>query len=177
MIGKHELDKIGSVTKTHGVHGELSAVVDVDVNLSDLKCVVFDIDGIFVPFFIGSERPRGASGCLFMLNGVDDEMHAAAFVGKQIYALRRDLDRLGVNESDGDDDVFYLEDAVGYTLYDTDGSRIGIISRFDDSTPNYLYGVDRESAGEILVPAAEDMITDIDIDREIITMNLPKGLY
>ena len=59
MILRDELIAIGRYNKPHGVAGEISATIDVDIDtLKELSCLVSDIDGIFVPFFVNSCRPR-----------------------------------------------------------------------------------------------------------------------
>ena len=59
MITREELIAIGHYNKTHGVAGEISATIDVDMSLLEsLSCLVSDLDGIFVPFFVNACRPK-----------------------------------------------------------------------------------------------------------------------
>ena len=80
-------------------------------------------------------------------------------------------------ESDGDDDVFYLEDFIGYTIIDSPGNNlIGTIVGFDDSTENFLFEVESQDGTEILIPAADDFIIEIDECKKQVIMQLPIGL-
>ena len=45
----------------------------------------------------------------------------------------------------------------------------------DDSTLNTLFIVDRQGE-ELLIPAQEDFIVDIDQQHKVITVDLPQGL-
>lgn len=173
MIERSQIFPIGSVTKTHGIHGEIAMTLDQDVDLAELRCIVFDMDGIYVPFFVSAVRTRGASAVLVTLDCITDEVQAAEFTGKQLFALKEDVD---IDDNEIDPDNIYLEDLIGFKLIDTDGTEVGIISGYDDSTENTLFTVANTDGDDILIPAVDDLITDIDIEAKILTMNLPSGL-
>lgn len=173
MIAARELCAVGSVVKTHGIHGELNVVLeDPDVDLKAARCVLFDMDGLKVPFFVDSCRSRGPESVLLTLDGVDGDSAAARFAGKTLYVRREDLP----GEGTGDDaEGFYLEDLTGFAI-DCNGRRVGVVEDFDDSTANVLMLV-RDSAGKILhIPAADEFFLGVDPDAKTITMNLPEGL-
>lgn len=172
MIDATDLTSVGHVTKTHGIHGELMIELDYEgVELSSLRCVVFDMDGIYVPFYVKSERPRGTFGVLVMLDDVEDEAGASVFVGKTVYALAEEI-----SDDDESEAGFYIDDLIGYELRDTDGSVVGEISDYDDSTTNTLLLVTDGVGDTIYIPMAVDLITDIDAGKKILTMDLPHGL-
>ena len=60
MITPDILTSIGTFFKPHGIKGEISATLDYDIDPSELRCIVLEIDGIIVPFFVDSRRPKGA---------------------------------------------------------------------------------------------------------------------
>ena len=71
MILRDELIAIGRYNKPHGVAGEISATIDVDIDtLKELSCLVSDIDGIFVPFFVNSCRPKSQETVLLTIDGM-----------------------------------------------------------------------------------------------------------
>lgn len=169
-----DLTAIGRVQRTHGIKGELNIeLYDPDKAVpSDFSCLIFDLEGIFVPFFVRGERPRGASSCLVELDDVDSDTAASAFVGKEVYVLSSEI-----GDGEKDDDFLTLEDLVGYRLFDTDGTLVGAISGIDDTTANVLFEVERPDMTSVHVPAAEPLITDVDPDARTLTMNLPTGLF
>ena len=91
MITLQELYPIGYVAKTHGIKGELNVSLDTEFNPEDFKFLVFDVDGIFVPFPILSVRGRGADNRLVSVEGVLSDSEARALVGKTAYVLLREL--------------------------------------------------------------------------------------
>lgn len=173
MIRNDEIVEIGTVNKTHGIKGELSVTFDFDeVDPGDLRCLVFDMDGINVPYFVTSARRCGNSSWLILIDGVTTDTEASPFVGKSVSALRTDLP----DSDEEDEDGFYVDDLIGFELFDTDNSHVGHIVDYDDSTINTLFEVERPDGTKLFVPAAADLIAAIDADNHTVTIDLPTGL-
>lgn len=173
MIARSELCRIGVFLKTHGVKGELNAVVDVpDSVLESLRCIFVEIEGLMVPFFIGTLRPRGPHSELIGLDGVDSEPEAREFAGKEIYALANEV---GTGDDDDDADGFYLSDLEGFTAV-ADGRQIGKVTDFDDSTANVLMYVEDLDGSRTAIPVADEFFSNVDAENKIIYLTLPEGL-
>lgn len=173
MITRDELIAIGHYNKPHGVAGELSATVDVDLEvLRGLSCLVSDIDGIFVPFFVNAIRPKSVDTVLLTIDGIENEKEAARLVNRDIYALKRDYQQESI---DADADGYPLDFFIGFELRDSDGSRVGEITDVDEQTENAIFVVDRDGS-EIMVPATDDLIVEFDVDNKLMVMDLPEGL-
>ena len=173
MIVESEISVIGRTLKPHGINGEIAATIDAPVNLDSLRCIILDIDGIYVPFFIKSYRYRASEAVLISIDGVRDEKDAAALCGLDIHALKSDL---GEDDDHGGDDGLYLSDLVGYTLLDQDGRKIGEIDGYDDSTANSLLTVSLSDGATVYVPIADELVEDIDTDQRTISLQIPQGL-
>ncbi len=175
MIERKQVSVIGRVNKTHGVRGELSVTISADVDPADLRCIVFDIDSILVPFFISSSRTKGTESWLICIDGIDTDDKAAPFVGKDIMALKDDS-AISSTSEDGEEGVF-LEDLVGWKAFTTDGHCLGTISAVDDSTVNYLLVITPDDdKSDILVPAVDEFIEQLNPDRHSVTLSLPSEL-
>ena len=173
MITRDELIAIGHYNKPHGVAGELSATVDVELEvLRGLSCLVSDIDGIFVPFFVNAIRPKSVDTVLLTIDGIENEKEAARLVNRDIYALKRDYRQESI---DADADGYPLDFFIGFELRDSDGSRVGEITDVDEQTENAIFVVDRDGS-EIMVPATDDLIVEFDVDNKLMVMDLPEGL-
>ena len=57
-----------------------------------------------------------------------------------------------------------------------DNSEIGTITAIDDNTENWLFIVERADGSEVMIPAHEEFISNIDQDNKVMTMDLPIGL-
>ncbi len=173
MITRDELIAIGHYNKPHGVAGELSATVDVELEvLGGLSCLVSDIDGIFVPFFVNAIRPKSGDTVLLTIDGIVNEKEAAPLVNRDIYALKREYRQESI---DADADGYPLDFFIGFELRDSDGSRVGEITDVDEQTENAIFVVDRDGS-EIMVPATDDLIVEFDVDNKLMVMDLPEGL-
>ena len=175
MITRDQLIEIGHFNKAHGVNGEVNASLLIDVeHLPGLSCLVCDMDGIYVPFFVEAIRPKGATSVLLTIDGFTNEQEVATLVGKDIFALKRDYDSL-VQRVEEDDDELPLDYFIGFHLTDND-ILIGEIIDVDESTENALFIVRRDDNTEVSIPAVDDLITSMDMEQRVIDMDLPEGL-
>ena len=157
---------VGTVLKTHGIKGELNVeLTDMAEPADDFAvgaCVIFEIEGLDVPFFVGGCRSRGADSVLLTPDDVDSDSDAAALVGHQIYVYA------DPSEVSGD---MTAGDLVGYTLLTADGP-IGRVDDLVELTPgSWYFSVDGR-----LIPAVDDFIRSIDSDALTVDLDLPRGL-
>ena len=173
MITREELIAIGHYNKPHGLAGELSATLDVDADvLSSLSCLVSEVDGIFVPFFVNACRAKSAETVLITIDGIANEQEAAILVNHDIYALKREY---SAASDDADADGYPLDYFIGYQLQDSDGTPVGIITDVDEQTENAIFIISRGDT-ELMVPANDDLIVEFDTDKREMVMDLPQGL-
>ena len=166
MIRKEDVYRIGKLGKTHGVRGEISFLFDDDVfDRVDADYLILSIDDILVPFFIEEYRFKTDSNALMKFEGIDTQERARELTGCEVY-FPHEL-------ADSDEDTISWAAIVGFDITDADSNRtIGRIAAVDDSTINILF----ELEDGRLIPASEDLITDIDQQARTITMRLPDGL-
>ena len=166
MIRKEEVYKIGRLGKVHGIKGEISFLLDDDVfDRVDADYLVLDVDGILVPFFIEEYRFKTDSNVLMKFDGIDTQERARELTGCDVYFPR------ALAESD-EDNLSWAE-MIGYSLMDAQsGQNIGTIAAVDDSTINILF----ELEDGRLIPASEELITNIDTQKHQIEINLPEGI-
>ena len=166
MIRKEEVYKIGKLGKAHGIKGEISFLFDDDVfDRMDADYLVLDIDGILVPFFIEEYRFKTDSNALMKFEGIDSQEQARDLTGCDVF-FPRDM----VNEEEGD---LSWASLVGFDLVDAEtGKTIGKISSIDDTTINILFELEDGK----LIPASEELITDVDTKKQQIIINLPEGI-
>ncbi|MBO5579570.1 MAG: 16S rRNA processing protein RimM [Prevotella sp.] len=166
MIRQEEVYKIGRLGKAHGVKGEVTFQFDDDVfDRTDAEYLILDIDGILVPFFMEEYRFRSDSLALVKFCDVDTQERASELTGSNVYFPRA----LAENE----EEMPSLAALVGFDLVEAKGNaRIGTIAMIDDTTANILF----ELEDGRLIPATDDLITDINTKKRTITMEIPEGL-
>lgn len=169
MIERDELIKIGRFNKPHGVKGELSFTFTDDVfDRTDCPYIVCEIDGIFVPFFIEEYRFKSDTTALLKLEDVDNETEARAFSLLDVYFPKSYYDTTTGQEAPGD----YF---IGFTVVDNARGELGEIVAVDDTTENVLFEIDY-AGRELLVPAADEFVCEIDEENRRLYMNIPEGL-
>ncbi len=165
MIKNEEVYKIGRLGKSHGIKGEISFQFDDDVfDRVDADYLVLEIDGILVPFFMEEYRFRSDSLALVKFCDIDTQERASELTGCDVYFPRALAE---------EDDTPTLASLVGFDLVEaSNNKKIGTIASIDDNTANILF----ELEDGRLIPATDDLITDINTKDRTIKMEIPQGL-
>ena len=166
MIKKEDVYKIGRIGKAHGVKGEVSFMFDDDVfDRVDADYLILEVDGILVPFFMEEYRFRSDNTALVKFEDIDTQDRARELTNCDVYFQRSEVD-------DEEEELSYSF-LVGFDIIDDQsGKRVGTIASIDDNTINILF----ELKDGTLIPASEELITDIDKDSKTITIALPEGI-
>ena len=158
------MQRIAQVLKSNGRGGELLlSFVGVAPEEIDLEEPVFiEFDGLPVPFYVESFTPRGTSRALVRLTGVHSLADADELAGAAVYA---------------DDDLYEdeEEDLTGWTVLNADGTRAGTVSAHEDIPGNPCIWVET-GHGEVLVPLHEDLVLEVDEEKQTLRMEIPEGL-
>lgn len=167
MIKQDDVYKIGRIGKPHGIKGELTMMVEDDVfDRVESEYLILLIDGILVPFFIEDYRFRSEQSALVKFCDIDTQERASELTGCDVFFPR------SLSDSD-DTDTLTWQEAIGYQVADDNsGKTLGTISYIDTSTANTLIELDNG----MLIPAAYEIIKDINTEQRLITMSLPEGL-
>lgn len=168
MIKQEEVYHIGRIGKAHGVNGEVTFNFDDDIfDRVDADYLVLEVDGILVPFFIDEYRFLSDSTALVKFEDVDTQQRARELTNCDVYFPR-------ALAADADDNApLTLAFLVGFDIVEaTTATRIGTIAAVDDTTLNLLF----ELEDGRLIPASDDLISDIDQTTRTIRMTLPDGL-
>ena len=166
MIKKEDVYKIGRLGKAHGIKGEVSFQFDDDIfDRVEAEYLVLDVDGILVPFFMEEYRFRNDSVCLVKFCDIDTQQRAQELTGCDVYFPRALAEEAEETPS--------LSSLVGFKIVSVpDGSTIGTIAAIDDTTQNILF----ELEDGTLIPASDELIENIDVNKKEIIMNIPEGL-
>ena len=166
MIKREDVYKIGRLGKAHGVKGEVSFQFDDDIfDTTDADYLILEIDGILVPFFMEEYRFRNDSLALVKFCDVDTQQRASELTGCDVY-----FPRTLAEEFEGQ---LSLSSLVGFDIVEASNSKVvGKIAAIDDTTQNILF----ELEDGRLIPASDELITNIDTNRQQIIMQIPTGL-
>jgi len=169
MIAKSNVIPIGQITKPHGISGEMSFSFTTDIfDREEVPYFIFELEGILVPFFLEEYRFKSNSTALLKLDGVNNDDQARSFAGLTVYLPKSYLEKV-------EDDEIELDYFAGFSLVDDEKGLLGVISEVDQTTDNVLFVIPTKN-DELLIPAGEEYIQEIDHDKKIIYVSLPEGL-
>ena len=166
MIREEEVYRIGRIGRPHGVKGEVQLQFSDDVfDRVEAEYLVLRVDGLLVPFFMEEYRFRSDSVALVKFCDIDTQQRAAELTGSEVFFPRR--------LADSDTGEYTWASLPGITLVDSNtGTAAGRIVSIDETTQNFLF----ELEDGTLIPAAEELIVNIDAKKQQIDINLPQGI-
>lgn len=135
----------------------------------DCDYLICLLDGIFVPFFIEEYRFRSDSTALVKLEGIDTAERARMFTNVEVYFPVK-------HAEEAEDGELSWNFFVGFRMEDVRHGELGEVVEVDTTTVNTLFEVEQEDGEELLIPAQEEFIVEINQEKKLITVELPEGL-
>jgi 16S rRNA processing protein RimM len=165
---KDDCYQLGAVIKTHGLHGEVSILLDVDFpeDYQNLESVFLLQSGKLVPFFIDTiQINKGKAIVKFEdINSIED---ASILVKAELYLPITSLPTLPEGK-------YYFHDLTGCEVLEDD-KLIGIAKEVIDLNSNQLLSVDSDGK-EVLIPMMDEILLSVDTASKKIIVKLPEGL-
>ena len=161
---------LGKVLRTSGNKGEVLVRLDADdpAAYKELKSVYLEIYGERIPFFIDCLELRNGGTAILSLSGVNSREEAAEFTGLQMFLPLSNLPPLNGNN-------FYYHEVIGFTVIDRMKGELGKLESVIDLPQNALFRI-LSGGNEILIPAAGEIIKEVDRDNRTIIIQAPEGL-
>ncbi|MGB3852775.1 MAG: ribosome maturation factor RimM [Tunicatimonas sp.] len=163
--------QLGYVIKTHGLHGELSVLLDVDFPdaYENLESVFVALAGseALVPFFVEHIAVR-QNKALLKLEEVDTIEQAEELLKAQLYLPLNSLPPLEGNQ-------YYYHEIIGFTVTDQEKGELGTVQDVYESTGQDMI-VMQYQAKEVFIPINDDIVPRVDKEKRVVHVALPEGL-
>lgn len=165
-----DLLKVGVITTTHGVRGEVKVFPTTDdaERFLELEYVLLDtgrelrrLDIKNVRFF--------KNLVILKFDGIDNINDIEKYKGKDLWIPREEAQELG-------EDEYYIADLQGLNVVLEDGTEFGTLRDVMETGANDVYIIDANEHGEVLLPAIKECILDVDLEKNTMTVHLMKGL-
>lgn len=166
MLKKEDFVYYGKFLKPHGTKGEIGLQSDGFTLGDDCDFVACDIDGILVPFFFETIRSKSNDISIVKVERMESAEDVRFLTNRDAY-----IPREWVEESEELTWSYFK----GFKAIDTEQGELGEIIDVDDNTINTLFVIEGED-DEILIPAQEEFIVNIDHQNKEIIFDLPEGL-
>jgi 16S rRNA processing protein RimM len=166
---KKDCFNLGYISKRSGNQGEVTFVLDVDdpSRYSKLDSVFIDLNDSLVPFFIKRIQLRQSQATV-QLEGIDNIEKAEGLVRHSLYLPLTFLPPLTGKQ-------FYFHEMPGYTVTDKHHGPIGVIEEVLDFPQQAIFRI-KTNGYEILIPARQEFILNIDRVKKHLEVNAPEGL-
>ena len=154
------------IINTHGVRGDvkLESLCDTPKVLADLKRVFFSENGGYREVKV-LHTSIFKSFVLASLEGIDDMDKAMALKGKTLYASRDDF-----HLEEGD---YFIVDLIGLDVIDHESGKVyGRVTDVINRGASDIYVVKTEN-GERMMPAVEEFVKAVDLDKGIFVKTIP----
>ncbi len=165
-----DLVEIGRLVKVHGLKGRLKAVsyLESETLLDELDEVLIRPEkGPAKKYKVEGVQPQHKT-FFIELEGINDPDSAGRLVGSGIFIPADLLEELP-------EDEYYWHEIIGLKAISESGDYLGEVSSIFPAGGTDVYVI---SGGhrEILLPAIEDVIRNIDLEKGEIVVRIPEGL-
>lgn len=165
-----DLLKVGVITTTHGVRGEVKVYPTTDEaeRFLDLEYVLLDTGKELRRLTIQNVK-FFKNLAILKFEGIDNINDIALYKGRDLWIPREEGQELG-------EDEYYIADLLGMNVFLEDGSLFGTLKDVMETGANDVYVVTRTDGSEVLLPAIADCIREVNIEEKSMTVHLMKGL-
>lgn len=162
--------KVGTMVNTHGIRGEVRVIATTD--------------------FPEERFQKGKQ--LFIDNNEKTTVEIATVRNHKQFILVSFKDMQNINDvekykgmdllvadadlQDLDEGEFYYKDIIGATVVTEDGLTVGKVKEIFETGANDVWVVSRGGKEDLLLPMIDDVIKEVDVENQVITIDLLEGL-
>ena len=165
-----DLLKVGVITTTHGVRGEAKVypTTDEPERFLELDYVLLDTGRELRKLEIKNVK-FFKNLVILKFKGVDNINDIEKYKGRDLWIPRKVGQEL-------EEDEYYIADLLGMSVVLEDGQEFGTLKDVMETGANDVYIIDSAEHGEVLLPAIKECILDVDLEKNVMTIHLMKGL-
>ncbi|MEE4196597.1 MAG: ribosome maturation factor RimM [Bacteroidales bacterium] len=169
-MNKDDHQRTGSLLRSFGAKGEVILKFENDLpeKIKKLESIFIVVDGKLVPFFIDTIREKSINTAVVKLEGIDREEKVREYIGAAFYLSKQQIQQIAYT-------VDEYPDVAGYEVINQHNQHVGRVVEFIDIPGNPLLKV-QTPASEILIPANDELIIEVDDDLRHILMHIIDGL-
>ena len=165
-----ELLRVGVISSTHGVRGEVKVFpttddperfrllkeVLLDTGREKLSLKIQNVKFFKIPYILKFE-------------GYDNINQIEMYRGKELWIRRDQAVELKENE-------YFIADLVGLTVIDDEEKVLGTLTDVIQTGANDVYAVKLENGKEVLIPAIRQCILKVDLEAGMMKVHVLPGL-
>ena len=138
MIDLTDCIELGTITKTHGVHGEVILQLN-NLRVEDIikmEQIFIEIDGLPVPFFILKTSQKNHVAVILSIEDIESEENASELVDSKVFIHTGSLKKTA-------DPSLHSRVLLGYEVVDVNHGSLGVLDNILDFQLNPLFRIQR----------------------------------
>lgn len=162
--------RVGVITSTHGVRGEVKVFPTTDdaARFKELKEVLLDTGkGLKAMEITGVKFFKNM--VILKFKGYDTINDIEVYKGKDLLVTRDKAVKLGPDEN-------FIVDLIGLHVAADDGSELGTLTDVIQTGANDVYEVTMGNGKKVLLPAIKQCILDVDLEKGEVLVHVMEGL-
>lgn len=170
MVDLNDMFRVGVITSPHGVKGEVNVYPTTDdvSRFDDLEEVwMVDKKEKKLCHITGVKYFKNM--VILKIKEIPDRNTAELMRQKELYVDRENAIELEEGE-------YFIGDLIGLDVITDEGDRLGELVDVMQTKANDVYVVELDNGEEVLIPAIDDCIKEIDIENNKVTVHILKGL-
>ncbi len=162
--------RIGVVTTTHGIRGEVKVFPTTD----DIRR--FDLCDEVILVTKKGNLTLHVQGVKYFKNMVILKFREFNDINEVEEFKKCDLMVTRENALPLEEGSYYLCDVVGASVREEDGSPIGVVTDVIETGANYVFEIEMDGGRKVLFPVIPECIKNVDTEEGIVTAHIMKGL-
>lgn len=165
-----DLLKVGVITSTHGIRGEVKVFPTTDdaKRFKKLKNVILDNGKEKIDMEIATVR-FFKNMVILKFKGIDDINDVEKYKKAELYVTRENAVPLKKDE-------YFIADLIGVEVTSDEGEALGVIDDVLQTGANDVYVIKKTGCQDLLVPAIKACIKEVDIENQKMIVHLLAGL-
>ncbi len=165
-----QLLKVGIISSTHGVRGEVKVFPTTDdiKRFKKLKEVLLENGNEMTPLFIENVK-FFKQFAIIKFKGYDNIDDIIKYKGKNLWVTRENAVHLNKDE-------YFIADLIGLKVRNEDAGFEGILKDVIETGANDVYIISCADGKEVLIPAIKECILEVDIEGGTMLVHLLDGL-
>lgn len=165
-----ELVNIAKISGTHHLQGALKAasvLEDTEV-LNGAKVIVENSIGTQKIFTVSRAERINEKMLIIEFEEITSVNEAKKLLESKIYVRREQLGNIS-------EDEFYLVDLIDMNVVTVEGENIGKITDVFSTAAHDIYVVN-EGENEIMIPAVDEFVQEVNFEKRVVTVKLIEGM-
>ena len=159
---------VGKLRRPHGIRGEISMAVMTDFPERIQPGVTLYMGDSHEPLKVANIRHQN-KGLIIAFEGFTSRNDVENYRNQDLFVRADDRPPLPEGE-------YYLHELIGMDVVTEKGETLGVLAEMIETGAANVYVVRREDGSDVLLPAIDEVILEVDVGNKQMKIHLLEGL-